>query len=104
MPKFHVAFLKQFKFSRFQRQYSWRNGKNGITVGSVAAVQIVGATVADHNKNAVRLKRERLIDDIPKHGPSTHRLEHLGPGTRHARPLPSCQNHDDACTFGTHFT
>ena len=45
----------QFKISRFQRQYSWRNGKNGITVGSVAAVQIVDAVVADNNMRGVEM-------------------------------------------------
>ena len=50
-----VSALNQFKISRFQRQYSWRNGKNGITVGSVAAVQIVDATVADNNMRGVEM-------------------------------------------------
>ena len=50
-----VSATNQFKISRFQRQYSWRNGKNGITVGSVAAVQIVDATVADNNMRGVEM-------------------------------------------------
>jgi len=37
-----------FAISRFERQYSWRNGKNGISFGSVAAVHIVDAVVADN--------------------------------------------------------
>ena len=37
------------------RQYSWRNGKNGITVGSVAAVQIVDAVVADNNMRGIEM-------------------------------------------------
>ena len=44
-----------FQTARFYRQYSWRNGKNGITVGSVAAVQIVDATVADNNMRGVEM-------------------------------------------------
>ena len=50
-----VSPTNQFKISRFQRQYSWRNGKNGITVGSVAAVQIVDAVVADNNMRGVEM-------------------------------------------------
>ena len=50
-----VSATNLFKVSRFYRQYSWRNGKNGITVGSVAAVQIIDATVADNNMRGVEM-------------------------------------------------
>ena len=36
--------------AKFRRQYSWRNGKNGVTVGSVAAIHLIDMVVADNNK------------------------------------------------------
>ena len=42
-----------FKVSRFLRQYSWRNGKNGIAFGSVAAMHIVDAAVVDNNMRGI---------------------------------------------------
>ena len=36
--------------AQFRRQYSWRNGKNGVTVGSVAAIHLIDMVVADNNK------------------------------------------------------
>ena len=48
-----VSATNLFQVSRFERQYSWRNGKNGITFGSVAAVHIVDAVVADNNMRGV---------------------------------------------------
>ena len=50
-----VSEKNQFKIARFRRQYSWRNGKNGITIGSVAAVQIIDAVVADNNMRGVEM-------------------------------------------------
>lgn len=50
-----VAATNQFKIARFERQYSWRNGKNGITVGSVAALQLIDAVVADNNMRGIEL-------------------------------------------------
>lgn len=37
-----------FEPSTFSNQFSWRNGMNGITFGSVAALHIVDAVVADN--------------------------------------------------------
>ena len=44
-----------FKTAYFERQYSWRNGKNGITVGSVAAIHLVDPVVADNNMRGIEL-------------------------------------------------
>ena len=38
----------EFQTASFVRQFSWRNGKNGITVGSAAALHLVDAVVADN--------------------------------------------------------
>ena len=40
-----VSSTNLFKTARFERQFSWRNGHNGITFGSVAALHIVDAVV-----------------------------------------------------------
>ena len=50
-----VSANNQFKTARFVRQYSWRNGKNGITVGSVAAINLVDPIVADNNMRGIEL-------------------------------------------------
>ena len=55
LPCAPVSADNPFKIARFIRQYSWRNGKNGITVGSVAAVQIVDAIVADNNMRGIEM-------------------------------------------------
>ena len=44
-----VSAINTFVVARFRRQFSWRNGRNGITFGSVAAMQIIDAKVADNN-------------------------------------------------------
>ena len=50
-----VSADNQFKIARFVRQYSWRNGKNGITVGSVAAINLIDPIVADNNMRGIEL-------------------------------------------------
>ena len=50
-----VSATNQFKIARFLRQYSWRNGKNGITVGSVAAVQLIDPLVVDNNMRGIEM-------------------------------------------------
>ena len=50
-----VSATNPFKTARFVRQYSWRNTRNGITVGSVAAVHIIDAVVADNNMVGVEM-------------------------------------------------
>ena len=42
--------------AKFRRQYSWRNGKNGVTVGSVAAIHLIDMVVADNNKVGARAR------------------------------------------------
>ena len=42
--------------AKFRRQYSWRNGKNGVTVGSVAAIHLIDMVVADNNKVGTRAR------------------------------------------------
>lgn len=51
----------------FRSQFSWRNGINGITFGSVAALQLVDAVVAD---NVVRGVEGTAADGIQS-GPSS---------------------------------
>ena len=50
-----VAADNQFLTNRFERQYSWRNHKNGVTVGSIAAFNLVDAVVADNNMRGVEM-------------------------------------------------
>ena len=45
-----VSAANPFEPARFLRQYSWRNGKNGVTVGSVAALQLIDPVVVDNNE------------------------------------------------------
>ena len=58
--------------AKFRRQYSWRNGKNGVTVGSVAAIHLIDMTVADNNKVGIRA-RVRLGASALTSGPSPDR-------------------------------
>lgn len=37
----------------FQKQFSWRNGANGISFGSVAALHLVDAVLADNNMRGI---------------------------------------------------
>ena len=50
-----VSATNQFKIARFYRQFSWRNHKNGITVGSVAAVQLIDPIIADNNMRGIEM-------------------------------------------------
>ena len=43
-----VSASNPFEPSEFRGQFSWRNGMNGITFGSVAALRLVDAVVADN--------------------------------------------------------
>ena len=49
----------------FHSQFSWRNGLNGITFGSVAALQLVDAVVAD---NVVRGVEATAADGLATWG------------------------------------
>ena len=55
LPCFEVNETNDFVTARFVRQYSWRNGKNGVTIGSVAAINLVDAVVADNNERGVEM-------------------------------------------------
>ena len=48
-----VSEENSFVRAYFRNQFSWRNGRNGITFGSVAALQIVDAVVADNNMRGI---------------------------------------------------
>eukprot|EP00966_Prymnesium_polylepis_P243914 5641344-Prymnesium_polylepis.1 len=50
-----VGWDNQFTTARFERQYSWRNHKNGVTVGSIAAFNLIDAVVADNNMRGVEM-------------------------------------------------
>ena len=52
-PCGEVSADNPFEISRFRRMYSWRNGKNGISFGSVAAMHIVDALLVDNNMRGV---------------------------------------------------
>ena len=42
-----------FEIARFRGMYAWRQGKNGISFGSVAGMQIIDAVVVDNNMRGV---------------------------------------------------
>ena len=44
-----------FVTARFRGQFSWRNGQNGVTIGSVAHVHLEDAVVADNNERGVEM-------------------------------------------------
>ena len=48
-----VSATNPFAIAQFQRQYSWRNGKNGITFGSVAGLHLIDALVVDNNMRGI---------------------------------------------------
>ena len=48
-----VSATNQFATSEFRRMYSWRNGKNGISFGSVAAMHLVDSHLVDNNMRGV---------------------------------------------------
>ena len=48
-----VSESNPFVPNHWVRQYSWRNGRNGIAFGSVAAIRIVDAIVADNNMRGI---------------------------------------------------
>ena len=50
-----VSATNPFVDARFERQYSWRNGKNGITVGSIAHVHLIDPVVADNNMRGIEM-------------------------------------------------
>ena len=39
----------------FERLYSWRNGRNGMTVGSVGGFQLIDAVLADNNERGIEI-------------------------------------------------
>ena len=54
-PCSDVSAINPFVTASFYRQYSWRNGKNGVTIGSVAAINLVDAVVADNNERGIEM-------------------------------------------------
>ena len=54
-PCSDVSATNPFVTASFYRQYSWRNGKNGVTIGSVAAINLVDAVVADNNERGIEM-------------------------------------------------
>ena len=48
-----VSATNTFVRAYFQKQFSWRNQRNGISFGSVAAMNIVDAVVADNVQRGV---------------------------------------------------
>ena len=48
-----VSAENTFEPAYFRNQYSWRNGRNGITFGSVAALRLVDPVVADNNMRGI---------------------------------------------------
>ena len=98
LPCAPVSPQNQFKIARFGNQYSWRNGKNGITVGSVAAVQIVDAVVADNNMIGIEMTGADGVGSSLGHGDEAarsvgyeqdHRCEDHRPPTA----VPSVRSH-----------
>ena len=55
LPCEPVNATNDFVTATFLRQYSWRNGKNGVTVNSVAAFNLTDAVVADNNMRGVEM-------------------------------------------------
>ncbi len=49
-PCASVSTSNPYEPAKFRRQFSWRNGKNGVTIGSVAAIHLIDMVVADNNK------------------------------------------------------
>ena len=54
-PCADVSLTNPFVTASFYRQFSWRNGKNGVTIGSVAAIHLVDAVVADNNERGIEM-------------------------------------------------
>ena len=57
-----VSATNPFKTAKFERQYSWRNGRNGITFGSVAALHLVDPVVVDNNMRGIEATGSDGID------------------------------------------
>ena len=57
-----VSATNPFKAAQFKRMYSWRNGRNGITFGSVAALELIDPFVVDNNMRGIEGTGADAID------------------------------------------
>lgn len=96
-----VSHSNPFAPARFINQYSWRNGKNGVTVGSVAAVQLIGAVVVDNNERGIEMTGADgvvvgLSSSTKLRGGWGANLIQGAIFAAHALPCPSCDRRPSA--------
>ena len=92
----------------FRRQYSWRNGKNGVTIGSVAAIHLVDMVVADNNKvgfefvGADGIQPFSMTSETKLRGPWGANLLIRPVVIGHVLPCPSCADNTAVSLGATH--
>lgn len=96
-----VSESNPFEPAQFLRQYSWRNGKNGVTVGSVAALQLVKPVVVDNIERGIEMTGADgvivgLQTETKLRGPWGANLIQGAILAAHVLPCPACDRSLDA--------
>ena len=102
-PCSDVSATNPFVTASFYRQYSWRNGKNGVTIGSVAAINLVDAVVADNNERGIEMVGLTLILTLTLTLTPTLTLTRSAPTASRprCRATPSCVDRGEpTCSSG----